>query len=200
VETSAVLSAARQVFASAGYRGASMSNIAKTCGVTKAAIYNHYSSKEALYFAVLEEIVASLGGMIEGVTGESDDFFQSLDALGEGVVRYFGARPEAARLILREFVDNGPFQSGPMAPLFEQVLQGVVSLLSMGMVMGEISTQDPQQLAGSVIGIHLHWFAARPMTESLIGADPFSASEIDKRVASVKSQVRRLCAGGSDIG
>ena len=196
VERSDVLTAAREVFAATGYKGASMSSVARVCGVTKAAIYNHYASKEALYFAVLEEIVSSLGGMIDEVSGVEGGYLQGLDALGEGVVRYLGARPDAARLIVREFLDNGPFQSGPMRPVFQQVLQGIVSLLHQGMLAGEISQQDPKQLAGSVIGLHLHWFAARPMTEALIDGDPYTELEIKRRVRSVQRHVRSLCSGG----
>jgi AcrR family transcriptional regulator len=194
VEKSDVLTAAREVFAATDYKGASMSSVAMACGVTKAAIYNHYASKEALYFAVLEEIVSSLSGMIGEVSGGTGSYLNGLDALGEGVVRYFGARPDAARLILREFLDNGPFQSGPMRPVFQQVLDGIVGLLHEGMLLGEISKQDPKHLAGSVIGLHIYWFAARPMTEALIGGDPFSDLEIDKRVISVQRQVRSLCS------
>jgi TetR/AcrR family transcriptional regulator len=193
VQRTDVLAAAREVFAETGYKGASMSSVALSCGVTKAAIYNHYVSKEALYFAVLEEIVSSLAGMIDEVSGGTGGYLSGLDALGEGVVRYFGSRPDAARLILREFLDNGPFQSGPMRPVFQQVLDGIVSLLQEGMLLGEISKQDPKQLAGSVIGLHLSWFAAKPMTEVLIGGDPFSELEIDRRVTSVQRQVRSLC-------
>jgi AcrR family transcriptional regulator len=52
----AVLSAAAEAFAHAGYAATSMEEIAATAGVTKLIVYRHFGSKEALYRAVLEQV------------------------------------------------------------------------------------------------------------------------------------------------
>jgi AcrR family transcriptional regulator len=49
-----ILSAAESVFARFGFRRASMSQIAAEAGLTRQALYHHYSSKEALFRAVVE--------------------------------------------------------------------------------------------------------------------------------------------------
>ena len=51
-----ILSAAENIFARFGFRRASMSQIAEEAGLTRQALYHHYSSKEALFRAVVEQL------------------------------------------------------------------------------------------------------------------------------------------------
>lgn len=50
-----VLAGARQVFLSDGYEGASVDDIARTAGISKATLYRHFPDKAALFSAVLAE-------------------------------------------------------------------------------------------------------------------------------------------------
>jgi len=67
---------ALRVFAEKGYEGASMDDVARAAGITKASIYHHVSGKEALLerglsraldalFAVLEQSGAQTGSALE---------------------------------------------------------------------------------------------------------------------------------------
>jgi AcrR family transcriptional regulator len=51
----ALLEAAMEVFAQRGYRDASVDDIAERAGYSKGAIYFHFSGKDDLFFALLEE-------------------------------------------------------------------------------------------------------------------------------------------------
>src|SRR5437588_3194629 len=51
----ALLEAALEVFADRGYRDATVDEIAERAGYSKGAIYFHFSAKEDLFFALLEE-------------------------------------------------------------------------------------------------------------------------------------------------
>lgn len=61
----ALLGAAIEVFAERGYREAAVDEIARRAGYSKGAIYFHFSSKEDLFFALLEERVD--GPLLEGL-------------------------------------------------------------------------------------------------------------------------------------
>ena len=52
----AVLQAAAEAFAHAGYAATSMDEIAATAGITKLIVYRHFEAKETLYRAVLEQV------------------------------------------------------------------------------------------------------------------------------------------------
>lgn len=49
-----ILEAALEAFAQDGYRAATMEDIARRAGITKAVLYDHFPSKDALHRAVLE--------------------------------------------------------------------------------------------------------------------------------------------------
>jgi TetR/AcrR family transcriptional regulator of autoinduction and epiphytic fitness len=53
----AILAAATDAFRDAGFEAASMDRIAERANVSKRTVYNHFSSKEALFEAVVEQLV-----------------------------------------------------------------------------------------------------------------------------------------------
>ena len=70
-----IVSAAFEAFSVAGYRNASMVQIAAQCGVSRAGLAHHFPTKETLLAAVLEER--------DRVNGEL--FFQGFDATAGGL-------------------------------------------------------------------------------------------------------------------
>lgn len=56
----AILRAAAVAFADKGFAGTSMEDVAAAAGITKLIVYRHFSSKEALYEAVLERVSTRL--------------------------------------------------------------------------------------------------------------------------------------------
>lgn len=65
----AILERSAQVFAQYGVDRASMAEVARQCGVSKALLYHYYDSKEALLF----DIVRSHLEALEGALAEADD-------------------------------------------------------------------------------------------------------------------------------
>lgn len=55
-----ILKIAARVFAEQGFARASMSQVAKECGISKANIYHYYSSKDALLFDILDTYLSAL--------------------------------------------------------------------------------------------------------------------------------------------
>ena len=53
----AIIGAAAEVFLSTGYAGASMDEIASRSGVSKQTVYKHFTSKEALFIAVMGQMM-----------------------------------------------------------------------------------------------------------------------------------------------
>lgn len=51
-----ILEEALKLFAQSGYMGTSMNEIASRLGVTKAALYKHYSSKQEILDSIVERM------------------------------------------------------------------------------------------------------------------------------------------------
>lgn len=58
---------AAKVFADTGFDRASMTQLAKACGISKAAIYHYYDSKDDLLFDILETHLKALRDRVAGV-------------------------------------------------------------------------------------------------------------------------------------
>jgi AcrR family transcriptional regulator len=68
---SALVAAARELFASRGYQAVPAGEIVRAAGVTRGALYHHYADKQGLFRAVVEELEREL-------TAEVDTAFQSV--------------------------------------------------------------------------------------------------------------------------
>jgi AcrR family transcriptional regulator len=62
---SRILAAAVSLFGEQGYAGTSVRDISERLGVTKAALYYHFPSKETILDALLEPFVSELGRLVE---------------------------------------------------------------------------------------------------------------------------------------
>jgi len=63
-----ILTRAAAVFAEQGFARASMSEIAKDCGISKANIYHYYDSKNALLFDILDTYLSALRDRVLSVS------------------------------------------------------------------------------------------------------------------------------------
>ncbi len=72
-----IIEASRRLFARYGYSGASISMIAAETGLTKAALYHHFPSKEAIYRASsttgMDELLFAVTQAISVVSGTAED-------------------------------------------------------------------------------------------------------------------------------
>ncbi len=85
-----ILDTAINLFADSGFHATSISSIAKEAGVSKGLMYNYFESKEALLYAITDEITTDIMDMMnpdhddEITTQEMKDFFTLLfDSLKE---------------------------------------------------------------------------------------------------------------------
>ncbi len=62
-----ILKSAAKVFAEQGFDRASMTVLARECGISKANIYHYYDSKDAILFDILDSYLSALRDRIHGV-------------------------------------------------------------------------------------------------------------------------------------
>lgn len=62
-----ILTRAASVFAEQGFARASMSDVAKDCGISKANIYHYYDSKNALLFDILDTYLCALRDRLQSL-------------------------------------------------------------------------------------------------------------------------------------
>jgi len=90
-----ILSASARLFAEEGYDRASMTQIARACGISKANIYHYYEGKDALLFDLLDNYLSGLRDRVCGLDLDGLDPVARLRRiLTEVLLAYEGADHE----------------------------------------------------------------------------------------------------------
>jgi TetR/AcrR family transcriptional repressor of mexJK operon len=82
-----VLEAASDLFLEFGFSGCSMEMVAKQSGVSKQTVYSHFSNKEALFLAVIEDKCAEYQLDDRNLEGSNYDLIQVLRERGLQLVK-----------------------------------------------------------------------------------------------------------------
>ena len=188
-----LLQIAARTFADRGYVGASLSIIAEAAGIRKASLYHHFPTKEVLYVSVIDSIIADLQQLVLSAKLGDSGFAERLDQLGELVVDYLGSHPEASQLVVHELIGSGKYLEVRGSDAVKSTLDITAGFLEAGMAAGVFRRQCPKQLALSISGVHLLYFAAADNTSQFLGESIFSGARVAERKAALLAHVRALC-------
>jgi TetR/AcrR family transcriptional regulator len=194
VSKATLLQAAGMAFAERGYAGASMADIASRAGIQKASLFHHFPTKDLLYMEVLSESLSRFASLVDDARlSSADPFLERLDRLADATSRYLGGHPQTGRLVLREFIDRGPFAEGPGREAVNAILQTAVAFIQSGVDAGDLPPQDARDTVMSICGVHFVYFAAVDVSETLLSRDLFEPSSVDERTAAVLRHIRGVC-------
>ena len=122
-----IFCAAERLFAERGFDSVSISDVASEAGVCKANVFHHFSTKQALYEAVLTRSCEELGDEIgRRLSSEADAALQVPHFL-VWYRDYLRAHPSTARLVFREVTGNPDLaEAGPVFPVLSRLFDNVV--------------------------------------------------------------------------
>lgn len=104
---SIILHAAEIEFASAGFKGASMNDIAQRAGLPKANIHYYFKNKLGLYIAVIGDIIQMWDSTLNAITPE-DDPYEVLTSYLARKIRFSVENPLSSRIFATELVAGAP--------------------------------------------------------------------------------------------
>lgn len=164
-----ILAQALPLFATQGYGGVTMREIARAAGLTIGTLYHYFPSKRALYLAVLER---AYGKAARHWTNEvlhgPDDPRDRLEIYLREYCAFVADNHDFVRLMKREQLEGDAEQMELQAnTLFAQQYQDTVDLCA------ELAPQrDPTLLAHSLIGMVLHHYEVRALRPLFPGYRP----------------------------
>jgi AcrR family transcriptional regulator len=161
-----------ELFTEQGYDKTSLREIAERLGVTKAALYYHFKSKDDILHSLVDDYFGQVDALIawgqsQRVTPEVRDeiLVRYLDIVIGGHKVYRMLHQNQAALAGKTVKERGQFfrermnsiidlLTGPGAPLRERVRAAVAaSGLSIGWMLFHDDTQDPCELRSVVLGV-----------------------------------------------
>ncbi|HRX35123.1 MAG TPA: TetR family transcriptional regulator C-terminal domain-containing protein [Aestuariivirga sp.] len=163
-----ILAAALEVFSAYGFRGSTVDQIARTCGLSKPNLLYYFRRKEDIYVAVLEHTLQDWLEPLRAVDADGDPI--------EEISRYIRAKmdmsrenPEASRLFANEILHGAPaigqFLKGPLKDLVDEkagVIQGWIDA-------GRLNAIDPYHLIFAIWATTQHYADFEVQVGAILG-------------------------------
>jgi AcrR family transcriptional regulator len=149
-----IVSTAAKAFASNGYEATSLDVVASEAGITKATIYYHFDSKEALYAAVV----------IPGINAGTEDVRRIAETSGDAADALSRIVEVAIDAAIHSAAEQGSFYSDAVAVSVSPAVRrsvreaqrryehAVSDVIRRGQESGQVMTGDPEVLALLLIG------------------------------------------------
>src|SRR4051794_35021468 len=103
-----ILDAATSVFATKGYHGTLVDDIAEEADTSKGGVYFHFPNKQAIFLALLDRLAAILKERVESAVAAQDDPVDRAEQALKVVFNTFGSHRRLARLFMVEALGAGP--------------------------------------------------------------------------------------------
>lgn len=175
-----ILDTAVPSFAKAGFSGVSMRQIANNAGISVAALYHHFPSKQGLYLAAMSYAFSAEAESITAALGSPGTNRQRFERLIVNFTAMISADDNLRNLIFRELLDGDKDRLKLLATqVFLEPFQAVKEL-----VEHVAPGMDPHLLTISMIGLVLFHFETLALSQHLPGAkdDHRNATTIAKHV------------------
>ncbi len=158
----AILSAAYDLIIRQGYAATSMRQIAQKAGLALGGIYNHFSSKEEVFRAIVEERHPFFQMIPLLDTVEGDTVEEYVRNAAHTLVGELGRHPEFLNLMLVEIVE---FKAKHIPHIFEKFLPLLMPIAQrMGSLEGNLRSIPPFVLVRAFLGMFFSYY----ITEILI--------------------------------
>lgn len=170
-----ILSVATEVFLERGYHAAGMDMIAERARVSKITVYAHFSSKQALFSAIIADLAGRLTGTIERLAPADLPPDRALRQVARAYLELALAPSSLAlhRLVVAEAARHPQlgrliFRNGPMA-----IVETLAAYLR---TQPDLRIADPQLAAQQFLGMIL---AQNQLRLLLVARPAISAASID---------------------
>ena len=188
----AILQAAEQVFARAGFHGATMAEIALRAGLPKSNLHYYFGTKAEVYRAVLGHILRLWLAETDSITPDADP----REALGHYIaakMRLSAERPDASRVFANELLHGAPeigdYLRGELRTLVAdkaQVIEGWIAA-------GRMAPVDPVHLFISLWALTQTYADFETQVCAVLGRTALEPADYHRATAHVQALVLRGC-------
>ena len=145
------------LFNDRGYTGTTVRELAEAAGLTPGAIYNHYASKDALLFAIVDRVHDLADATLsQTLRGAGSDPPAQLEALAAAFTAFHIARPRETRVANRDYIYLPAAQRDSVVRRRRRVRALFADVLREGerggdFSFGELGSEDAIQAASMAI-------------------------------------------------
>ena len=167
-----LLDAALEIFGIGGYAEASMAEIARTAGITKPVVYQHFPSKRALFLEVLGECGERLEAAIEKATANAGGPRHQVEQGFGAFVQFFSDNPAMFRTMFSDANRSDPEFAAEVYRIEMVVAERIAALID----IDDLTESDRRLLAHGIVGMAEG--ACRHWMQGTSGLDPERVGEL----------------------
>lgn len=173
----AILAAGLKVFSQFGFRGSTLDNIAKEAGLSKPNLLYYFSSKDAIYKALLAQLLENWLAPLKAIDPKGDPVEEILKyaKLKLDMSQYY---PRESRLFANEIIQGAPQIGDVLKGELRDVIDALALVVNGWVSEGRIRPVDPHHLVFSIWSMTQHYADFDVQVRALVGAmDPFPEAE-----------------------
>jgi AcrR family transcriptional regulator len=142
-----ILRVATDLFGRRGYAAVALSDIAEQVGVSKAALYHHFPNKDAIYAAVMCELLKRISEGIRRTVHDAAPIRAKLEQLARVAILTVTTEADLQAMMRDAHEHIAPDARQQIDDAYRAIHANLQDLMRDGMARGELKPADPQVLA-----------------------------------------------------
>ncbi|MCY4043732.1 MAG: TetR family transcriptional regulator C-terminal domain-containing protein [Cellvibrionales bacterium] len=174
-----ILDAAEALFATHGFKGTSMMQIAERVNLPKANVHYYFKSKSLLYAKVLERIIDTWNQGLEDIKAE-DDPKTVLSAYIAAKVQNACEKPLPSRLFATEIITGAPYLKDYIKEDMREWIKEKTTVFNQWIAAGKLKPVDPVRLIFLIWASTQHYADFETQVLLLTNRQEYDDEEITK--------------------
>ncbi|MHA3605595.1 HTH-type transcriptional regulator RutR [Yersinia enterocolitica] len=183
-----IMTAALDLFSLYGIHGTSLGQVAERADVSKTNLLYYFPAKEALYIAVLKDILAIWLAPLKALQADQ----QPIDAIRHYIALKLAVsrdHPQASRLFCLEMIQGAPLLKQELAGELKTLFDDKVLIIRRWMDDGLIADVEPQHFIFMLWATTQHYADFSAQIEAISGKNLSDKEFFQQTVASVQQLV-----------
>jgi AcrR family transcriptional regulator len=198
VRRAQILREAMRCFATNGFRGTTTRELAAGVGITEAALYHYFPSKEALYGAIVDTKMAAppIVEALREAAARGDDR-AVLEGLARGILERGQADPEFLRILTFTALEGHALAEPFFAARVRSLREFLAGYLGRRIAEGAFRRVEPALAARAFLGMVFDHLSARVVFRQDAASGPSDAEAVETFVSLFLGGIR--VEGGADV-
>ena len=133
-----ILEAATRVFASRGYHGARVSDIAREAGIAYGLVYHYFRNKEEILDTIFAERWGQFLEVVDGIAAGPQPASEKLRQLAALILFAYRRRPDWVKVLVFEIQRTSRFSEPEQIEAVGRLFRGVARIIRLGQESGEL--------------------------------------------------------------
>jgi len=190
----AILDAALGVFSEHGFRGATLDQIATAAGLSKPNVLYYFSSKEAIYTALLSRLLETWLDPLRALDADGDPVDEILGYI-QRKLQMSREFPRESRLFANEIVQGAPRILDQIEGPLKELVDAKAETFLSWMAAGKLAQIDPHHLIFSIWATTQHYADFSAQVTGILATE--DNAHFDAASAFLEEFYRRALSPGS---